>query len=322
MPFSRTHHSDLLDLFLFNQRKKKEFENCSRSPCGICGESGNGGVRATFSLPNRFPVIMTAPVVDVPPVVVEHDQPTPVDEYSAPALAVACAALAPVVECLAPAPAATCAAPVPAVEYVVPVPAVTYAALASVIEQVLPIPVDADTAPVYKYSAPALAVDVTLARVIEHVAPTQVVQDVPPAPAVFAAPAPAVEHVAQAPAVDLTPTVGDTGFDTSSGRHYEVMRVGHRAYEGQVRVLYAEEDPYDRASGKWIRRCYFRPDGKRARFTLILPSCDVCGTVYEMATACSGRKTNSGPFSACFAADPSFYPSFQDLTPKRPTESE
>ena len=137
--------------------------------------------------------------------------------------------------------------------------------------------------------------------VVEHVQPHSVAGCAPPAPAVtyvalapvvedtalvtaksYAVPAPAVEYVSPAPAVInaaafvalLTPTpvrVGDTGFDNMSGRHCEVMRIGDRAYEGQVRILYAEEDPYLWASGTWIRLCHFRPDGKRARFTPYSP---------------------------------------------------
>ena len=56
----------------------------------------------------------------------------------------------------------------------------------------------------------------------------------------FVAPAPAVINAA--PFVEpLTPVhvrVGDTGFDNMSGFHCEVMRVGDRAYEGQVRGFF------------------------------------------------------------------------------------
>ena len=50
------------------------------------------------------PMLVTAPVVDVLPVVVEYVQPAPVIDYVVPAPAVTCAELAPVVENIAPAP--------------------------------------------------------------------------------------------------------------------------------------------------------------------------------------------------------------------------
>ena len=57
-----------------------------------------------------------------------------------------------------------------------------------------------------------------------------------------------VGYIAPAPAdTSSTPVyVGDTGFDTSWSlhcRHCEVFRIGDRDYEGQVRVLHADEDP-------------------------------------------------------------------------------
>ena len=110
-----------------------------------------------------------------------------------------------------------------------------------------------------------------------YTAPTPVVKFIARAPVeIFAAPAPVSEYVAPAPAVtnaapppvfeqsiddplshirrtldefdimrqSSTPVrVGDKGFDSLWGRHCEVIRIGDRHYEGEIRVLYVDEDP-------------------------------------------------------------------------------
>ena len=97
----------------------------------------------------------------------------------------------------------------------------------------------ATSAPAAEYDARTPAVTYAApARVIEHVAPAQGVHDVAPAPAV---------------------AVGSTGF------HCEVIRIGDRDFEGQIRVCHADEDSDDWRSGTWIPSQYFRPDRKRAR---------------------------------------------------------
>ena len=120
-------------------------------------------------------------------------------------------------------------------EHIAPVPVVTYTAQAPGDEY------NATSAPAVEYDAPAPAVtDAAPARVILHVAPPQVVHDVASAPA-----------------------LGDTGFDTSWNRlirHCEVIRIGGRDCEGQIRVRYAGEDPRDWRSGTWIPCRFFRPD--------------------------------------------------------------
>ena len=79
--------------------------------------------------------------------------------------------------------------------------------------------------------------------------------------------APALQAVAPFPDV----AVGDTGFDSSSSWCYgrcercEIIRIGDRDYAGQIRVIYADENPSDWRSGSWIHRRFSRPDGKRAR---------------------------------------------------------
>ena len=86
-----------------------------------------GAPRPAKSAP---PMSVTAPVLEVPPVVVFYIQPVPVEEYveSAPAHAVTCAHAAPVVEYAAPAPAVTCAAPAASVTYAASASPVTKAA--------------------------------------------------------------------------------------------------------------------------------------------------------------------------------------------------
>ena len=60
--------------------------------------------RPPFPVDSALPVLVTAPVVDVPPDVVEKVQPDSVTEYAVPAAAVSDAALAPVVDYIAAAP--------------------------------------------------------------------------------------------------------------------------------------------------------------------------------------------------------------------------
>ena len=78
--------------------------------------------------------------------------------------------------------------------------------------------------PAVEYDAPDPAVThAAPARVIEHVAPAHVVHDVALPPPVYAPPA-----------------VGDTGFDASGSRfirHCDVIRMGDRVLEAQIRVL-------------------------------------------------------------------------------------
>ena len=174
------------------------------------------------------PVCVTALVVDVPPMAVVDVQPAPV---VAPLAVVTYAALGPVVEDIAPAPAVTYAEQLPVDEY-----------LAHVVEYIAPAPavIHAEQAPVDDYSAPAPAVTYAApARAFEHVAPTQLVHDVARAPA---------ESIDES----STPVcVGDTGFDALWGRHCEVIHIGDR--NGEIRVLYADEDPDDWRSGTNIQ---------------------------------------------------------------------
>ena len=71
---------------------------------------------------------------------------------------------------------------------------------------------------------------------------------------------------ALARAHDVTPLpdvdVGDTGFDSLWNyctRRCEVIRNGDRDFAGQIRDLYAHENPNDWRSGSWIPRRFFRP---------------------------------------------------------------
>ena len=81
-------------------------------------------MRSPLPTDSAPPMCVMAPVVVVPPVVVEDVQP------------------APVVEFVAPVPGVTYAAPAPEVELIVPAPVVTYAAPAPVIEHAARAPVD------------------------------------------------------------------------------------------------------------------------------------------------------------------------------------
>ena len=76
-------------------RASESFGNCSRSPCGIFGNSRSDGVRATSG-------------VEAGPVMTEYVQPSPVAEYVTPV------SVAPAVTYAAPAPVAE-SAPVPQV---------------------------------------------------------------------------------------------------------------------------------------------------------------------------------------------------------------
>ena len=71
---------------------------------------------------------------------------------------------------------------------------------------------------------------------------------------------------------------GDTGFDTWWERQSEVLRVGDRHHEGEIRVLHAGENLDDFRSGRWIPTHCFRPDGKCVWFS----------------AGCPGRYTNTG----------------------------
>ena len=54
--------------------------------------------------------------------------------------------------------------------------------------------------------------------------------------------------------------IGDTGFNIASISHTrrcEIIRIGDRDFTGQVRVLYAHENPDDWISGSWIPRRFF-----------------------------------------------------------------
>ena len=155
-----------------------------------------------------------------------------------------------------------------------PVPAVTYAKLAPMVEDSARTPgvTYVEQVPVDVHNVPAPAMYYTaLALVVGYIAP--------------------------APAdTSSTPVcVGDTGFDTSWSRHCrhcEVFRIGDRDYEGQVRVLHADEGPHSCASGTWIP----------SRFSGLMESAHVSSpratvvmwTLYEMATAGPGRYKNAG----------------------------
>ena len=98
-----------------------------------------------------------------------------------------------------------------------------------------------------------------------HAVPTLVAGDAAPAPACAcaassSAPTVPIPHIqeqigAEETTQDFVSTpvcAGDTGFDTRWERQCEVLRVGDRHYEGQVRVLHAGENPDDFRSGTWI----------------------------------------------------------------------
>ena len=177
---------------------------------------------------------VTAPVVDVPPVVVEDDQPAPVDEHSAPAPVEIFAAPAPVIEYVAQAPAVTYAAPAPVAEHVAPAPAVSFEALARMVENIAPTPVPAS--------------------------PFQ---------------------------------VGDMGYDVSSRRHCEIIRLGYGMYKYQIRVLYPHEDRSGWAAGERIFARCFRPDARRTCLTR-WRTVKSPGAVYDRAWRACG--------SSCMAA--------------------
>ena len=141
------------------------------------------------------------------------------------------------------------------------------------------------------YAAPA--------RVIECVAPSPVTEHITPAPSVTHvtpseqfSPAYTITGVPTGDSLDSTGLVnpqcaittvekqivaremtqnivstpvcaGDTGFDTRWARRCEVLRVGDRHNEGEIRVLHAGESPDNFRSGTWIPIHCFRPDGKR-----------------------------------------------------------
>ena len=109
-----------------------------------------------------------------------------------------------------------------------------------------------------------------------HAVPTLVAGYAAPAPAGACAassraPAVPIPHikeqiVAKETTQDFVYTpfcAGDTGFDTRWERQCEVLRVGDRHYEGQLRVLHAGENPVDFRSGTWTPIRCFKPDGKR-----------------------------------------------------------
>ena len=79
-------------------------------------------------------------------------------------------------------------------------------------------------------------------------------------------PTPAVRQiVAVETTQDLVATpvcAGDIGFDTRWEQQFEVLRVGDRHYEGQLRVLHSHENPDDFKSGVWIPFRCFQPNGK------------------------------------------------------------
>ena len=118
-----------------------------------------------------------APVVDVPPVVVEDVRSAPVFEFLAPVPGVTYAAPALVIQDVAPAPAVTCAEQAPVDEYSAPAPAVSCAALVPVVEHVAPAPAAFSEAPprVVEFCAPTPAVSqAALASAANYVAPAPV----------------------------------------------------------------------------------------------------------------------------------------------------
>ena len=75
-------------------------------------------------------------------------------------------------------------------------------------------------------------------------------------------PAPAVQQIfAEKTTQDLVaPPVCATRWE----RQCEVLRVGDRHHEGQLRVLHVGENPDDFRSGIWIPIRCFQPNGKGA----------------------------------------------------------
>ena len=80
-------------------------------------------------------------------------------------------------------------------------------------------------------------------------------------------PTPAVQQiVAEETTQDLVAApvwAGDIGFDTRFEQHCEVLLVGDRHYDGQLRVLHSHENPDDFRSGVWIPIHCVKPNGKR-----------------------------------------------------------
>ena len=74
--------------------------------------------------------------------------------------------------------------------------------------------------------------------------------------------------------------VGYTGFETKWARQFEVVRVGNRHYEGEIRVLHAGENRDDFRSGTRIPIHCFRPDGQR----VYVHRCTGCRQQYDTSS--------------------------------------
>ena len=86
-----------------------------------------------------------------------------------------------------------------------------------------------------------------------------------PVPCAVSSPTPAVQQIVAEESTQDLPCccLFDIGFDTWWEQQCEVLRVGDRHYEGQLRVLHSHENPDDFRSGVWIPTHCFQPNGKR-----------------------------------------------------------
>ena len=133
------------------------------------------------------------------------------------------AAQAPVDEYSAPAPAMTYAAPAPVAEHSAPAPAETYAAPAPVSEHAAPAQLEPQER--FQPRTDELIVAVPVSQVVEEAVQVGISErimeqsvDVP----LVAAPAPVPDVPVPASAF----RVGDLGYDVSSCRHCEIIRIG------------------------------------------------------------------------------------------------
>ena len=129
-------------------------------------------------------------------------------------------------------------------------------------------PLDESAAPVYNKIHQLLLTSERLEKTCEQFELTtkriRETAEMPTPAATSSASAHVAHDVALHPGVD----VSDTSFDLSpsfSAHRCEAIRIGDRDFAGQIRVLYANENPNDWRSGRWIPRRFFMPDGKRAR---------------------------------------------------------
>ena len=146
--------------------------------------------------------------------------------------------------------AAAHAAPTPVNEYTAPASTVAYATPAPVIDYVSPSPVIEHITPAPPVTHVSFSEQFSLAYTMTAVA-TGVSSDTTVAREV-------TQNIVSTPVC-----AGDRDFATRWARQCEVLRVGDRHYEGEIRVLHAGENPDDFRSGTWIPTHCFRPDGKR-----------------------------------------------------------